>query len=82
MLTSWPEDDVMYPSWWDEIKEWTLLSGSIDWQKVPDDDHHWDVHIVHKYLYRMTGEKLWPNLHTMVIDGSVCAICQCPFGLE
>jgi len=38
ILTSWPEDDVMYPSWWDEIKEWTLSSGSIDGQKVPDDN--------------------------------------------
>ena len=31
---------------------------------------------------RMTGEKLWPNPHPMVFDGSVCAICQCPFGPE
>jgi hypothetical protein len=49
---------------------------------VPDEDYHWDVHAVHKYPLRMTGEKLWPNPHTMVFDGSVCAICQCPFGLE
>jgi hypothetical protein len=72
----------MYPSWWDEIKEWTLPSGSINWQKMPDEDHHWDVDAVHKYPYHMTGEKLWPNPHTMVIDGSVCSICQCPFGPE
>ena len=24
MLTSWPENDQMYPSWWDENNEWTL----------------------------------------------------------
>ena len=30
----------------------------------------------------MAGEKLWPNPHAMVFDGSGCAICQCPFGPE
>jgi hypothetical protein len=43
MLTSWPEDEQMYPSRWDENREWTLPSGSIDWQQVSDEDHHWDV---------------------------------------
>jgi len=82
MLTSWPEEEQMYPSWWDENKEWTLPSGSIDWQQMPDEDHHWDVQQMHNYPFRMTGQKLWPNPHTMVSDGSVCAICQCPFGPE
>jgi hypothetical protein len=81
MLTSWPEDEQMYPSWWDECN-WTLPSGSIDWKQVPDEDHHWDMQQVHEYPVRMTGEKLWPNPHPMVFDGSVCAICQCPFGPE
>ena len=67
----------MYPSRWDENNEWTLSSGSIDWQQVTNEDHHWDVH---EYSFRITGEKLWPNLHAMVFDGSECAICQCPFG--
>jgi hypothetical protein len=51
MLTSWPEDDVIYLSWWNEIKEWTLPSGSIDWQKMPDEDHHWDVDVMAKSTY-------------------------------
>jgi hypothetical protein len=59
-----------------------LPSGSINWQKVSDEDHHWDVHAVHKYPFRMTDEKLWPNPYLMVFYRSVCAICQCPFGLE
>ena len=39
MLISWSEDEQMYPSWWDECN-WTLLSGSIDRQQVPDENHH------------------------------------------
>jgi hypothetical protein len=82
MLTSWPEEEQMYPSWWNENKEWTLPSGSINWQQVPDEDHHWDVQQVHEYPFYMTGQKLWPNPHAMIFDGSGCTICQCPFGPE
>ena len=82
MLTSWPEDEQMYPSRWDRDNEWTMPSGSIDWRQVTDPDHHWDVTQVHEYPFRMRGELLWPNPHTMVFDGSACAICQSPFGPE
>ena len=58
MLTSWPEDEQMYPSRWDETNEWTLPIGSIDWRQVTDEDHHWDVTQVHQYPARMTGELL------------------------
>ena len=71
----------MYHSWWDECN-WTLPCGSIDWQQVLDENHHWDMQQVHEYPFRMIGEKLWPNLHPMVLYGSVCVICQCPFGLD
>ena len=47
MLTSWPEDEQMYPSRWDENEEWILSSGSIDQQQVPDEDHHWIVEQVY-----------------------------------
>ena len=33
MLTSWSEDEQMYPSRWNENKEKTLPSKSIDWQQ-------------------------------------------------
>jgi hypothetical protein len=82
MLTSWPKDEQMYPNRWDENADLTLPSGSIDWHQVLDDDHHWDVTQVHEYPFRMAGELLWPNPHLMVFDGSVCMICQSPFGPE
>ena len=82
MLTSWPEDEHMYHNRWDITNEWTLPNGSIDWRQVTDPDHHWDVTQVHEYPFRMRGELLWPNPHTMVFDGTACAICQCPFGPE
>ena len=59
-----------------------MPSGSIDWQKVPEEDHYWNVQLVHEYPLRITGKKLWPNPHAMVFDESVCAIYQCPFGPE
>ena len=82
ILTSWPEDEQMYPSLWNENKDWTLPSGCIDRQQVSNEDHHWDVEQVYEYLFRMTGEKLSQNPHAMVFYGSVCAICQCLFGPE
>ena len=82
MLTSWPEDEQMYPSRWDENKEWTLASRSLDWQQVTDEDYHWNVEQEHEYPYQMAGQKLWPNPHPMVSNGSVCAICQSAIGLE
>ena len=39
MLISWSEDEQMYPSWWDECN-WTLPSGNIDRQQVPNENHH------------------------------------------
>ena len=77
MLTSWPEDEQMYPGWWDKCN-WTLPSGSIDWKQVPGENHHRNMQQVHEYSVRVTGEKLWPNPHPMGFDGPVCAICQCP----
>ena len=82
MLTSYPEDEQMYASMWDENRKWTLPSGNIDWQQVSDEDHHWDVEQVHEYPFHMTGEKLWPDPHAMVSDGFIYAICQYPFGPE
>jgi chromosome segregation ATPase len=48
MLTSWPEDEQMYPSRWDENNDLTLPNGSIDWWQMTDEDHHWDVTQVHE----------------------------------
>ena len=82
MLTSWPEDEVMYPSRWDDHPELQMPSGSIDWHQVADGDHNWNTEQTHEYPFRMRGQKLWPNPHPMVFDGSMCAICQSPFGPE
>ena len=43
-------------------------------------DHHSNVKEVHAYPYHMVGQKLWPNPHPMVSDGTMCAYCQNPFG--
>jgi hypothetical protein len=82
MLTSWPEDERMYPSRWDENHDLTLPNGSINWRQLTDEDHHWDMTQVHEYPFRMAGLLLWPNPHSMVFDGSVCMVCQSPFGPE
>ena len=83
MLTSWPEDEKMYPTTWDDQDPpLTLRSGSINWKQVEEEDHHWDVEQTHAYPAHMAGQKLWPNPHPMVTDGSRCNFCQAPFGPE
>ena len=83
MLTSWPDDEKMYlDSWDEEDPPLTLDNGSIDWKRVKEADHHWDVEQVHTYPYRLVGQKVWPNPHPMVSDGSRCIHCQGPFGPE
>ena len=37
---------------------------------------------MHAYPDSMVGQKLWPNPHVMVSDGTVCVYYQSPFGLE
>ena len=59
-----------------------MANGSIDWERVTEADHHWNVEEVHAYPYHMVGQKLRPNPHPMVSDGTVCAYCQSPFGPE
>jgi len=82
LLTSWPEDETMYPSQWDENDDWTLPNGSINWRQVTDVDHRWDTTEKHTYPARMCDTLLWPNPHAMTYDGSLCVICQSPFGPE
>ena len=48
MLTSWPEDEKMYPSTWDdEDPPLTLRSESINWKQVEEEDHigMWNKHM-------------------------------------
>ena len=52
-----------------------MPNGSIDWKLVKEADHHWNVDEMHAYPNSMVGQKLWPNPHIMVSDGSVCAYC-------
>lgn len=82
MLTSWPDQEHMYPSRWDDEDDLKLPNGSYDWRQLTDSDHHWDVTQVHEYPYSMRGELLWPGPHPMVFDGTKCAICSNPFGPE
>ena len=83
MLTSWPDKETMYKdNWWIVDPPVQLDNGSIDWKRVMEADHRWDVEKVHAYPYHMIGQKLWPNPHPMVSDGLVCDYCQSPFGPE
>ena len=83
MLTSWPKDEKMYPGTWDDLDPpRTLMNRSINWKEVKEEDHHWNVEQTHAYPYHIVGQKLWPNPHSMVSDGSMCMICQAPFGPE
>ena len=64
-----------------------MPNGSIDWKRIKEVDQGGgspDKHMeeLHAYPDSMVGQKLWPNLHLMVSDGTVCAYCQSPFGPE
>ena len=74
MHTSSRQDELMYPSRWDENKEWTLPSRSIDWPQVSNEDHDWDVQQMHEYVMHMAGHKLWPYAYAMILHGFGCAI--------
>ena len=57
-----------------------MPNGSIDWKRVKEADHHWNVEEPHAYPDSMIGQKIWPNPHLMISDGTVCTYCQSPFG--
>ena len=83
LLTSWPEEETMYhDNWWTTDLPAQMANGSIDWERVTEADHHWNVEELHAYPDRMVGQKLWPNPHPMVSNETVCAYCQSPFGPE
>ena len=83
LLTSWPDEETMYHhNWWFADLPARMPNGSIDWKLVKEADHHWNVDEMHAYPDSAVGQKLWPNPHIMVSDGSVCAYCQSPFGPE
>ena len=81
LLTSWPDEETMYhDNWWTADLPARMPNGSIDWKRVKEADHHWNVDELHAYPDSMVGQKLLPNLHVMVSNGTVCAYCQSPFG--
>ena len=83
LLTSWPDEETMYhDNWWFADPPARMPNGSIDWKLVKEADQYWNVDELHAYPDSMVGQKLWPNPHVMVSDGSVCAYCQSPFGSE
>ena len=76
LLTLWPDEEIMYhDNWWFADPPTRMLNGSIDWKRVKEADHHWNVDKLHAYPHYMVGQKLWPNPHVMVSDGRVCAYC-------
>lgn len=83
LLTSWPRDETMYPSSWDD-KDPSLMmdNNSIDWRLVAEEDHRWDIGKVHDHPAEMIGKLLWQKPHPMTSDGSSCPICDNPWGPE
>ena len=72
ILTSWLGEEKMYKdNWWTADLPIRLDNGSIDWKRVTEANHRWNVEEVHAYPYHMIGQKLWPNPHPVVRDGSV-----------
>ena len=71
---------MYHDNWWTADPSAQMANGSIDWERVTEVDHHWNVEEVHAYLYHMVGQKLWPNPHPMVSNGTVYAYCQSPLG--
>ena len=83
LLTSWPDEETMYhDNWWTADPPARMLNGSIDWKRVTEADHHWNVEELHAYPDSMVGQKLSPNPQLIVSDGMVCMYCQSPFGPE
>ena len=83
LFTLWPGKETMYHNnWWFADPPAWIPNGSIDWKLVKEADYHWNVDKVHAYPDSMVGQKLWPNRHVMVSNGTVCAYCQSPFGPE
>ena len=84
LLTSWPSEETMFPTAW-TLAEPSLYRTNpinVDWKRIEDPDHHWDVDAVHDYPADMVGKKLWTNPHPMVFDSQPCGICTNPFGPE
>jgi hypothetical protein len=49
---------------------------------IEDPTHNWDADEVHQYPTSYRGQKLWPNPHALVTDGSTCVYCCNAFGPE
>ena len=82
MLTSWPDEETMYKdNWWTTDPQVRLDNGSIDWKRVTEADHCWNVEEVHAYPYYMIG-KSFGQIHTQWLEMDQCDYCQSPFGLE
>ena len=73
---------MYHDNWWFADLPALMPNGSIDWKLVKEVDHHWNVDEMYVYPHSMVSQKFWPNPHVMVSDGTVCAYCQSPFGLE
>ena len=84
LLTSWASEETMFPSSWDMAEPSLYLADniSINWKKIEDPEHHWDVDARHDYPARMAGKQLWSNPHPSVSNSDSCPICTNPFGPE
>jgi hypothetical protein len=81
LLTSWPTLEHMYPETWDDVDPPVYkANGSIDWSKVMDEDHRWDIK--ETVDGSTTSEKIWREVQPMVMDGDKCSLCLNPWGPE
>ena len=81
LLTSWPTAECMYPTNWDDVDPSVFkANGSIDWMRVAEPDHHWNID--EKVGGTDDVHKTWRYANDMTQDGSKCAICQSPWGPE
>ena len=58
---------MYHDNWWISDPPARMPSESIDWKRITEADHHWNVEELHAYLDSMVGQKLWPNPHVWLV---------------
>jgi hypothetical protein len=79
-LTSWPRVEEMFPDTLPTLPH----NSSIDWNAAPNLQFQFNTE---RYRYVQPGHRgphplLWPNVPNFVTNGSICIVCQEPFGPE
>ena len=83
-ITSWPLVEELFP---DDMPE-NVRDSSIDWNNAPEYGFQFETA---RYRYGDNDAQgnpvglrplLWPKVPRYVTDGSVCIMCNCPFGPE